>query len=190
MRRHIAASVILAAVCVSGTACTGSRPGGTDPSAADPTTPVVAAPATTTNDAPPPDPKPVSTGKCPYLDTDWIAFTNGQHVAKVQLSADTPHPACFFLRPDGGFDVMVQVFTGSPKAANALVNRVAPVATSDKASDPAGWTGGEESFGKTDGAVYAVRKEGTGTAVVVKVDQAQTYKAKLIAEKAIQTLGL
>lgn len=190
MRRHIAASVILAAVCVSGTACTGARPGGTDPSAADSTSQVTAAPATTTNDAPPPDPKPVSTGKCPYLDTDWIAFTNGQHVGKVQLSADTPHPACFFLRADGEVDVLVQVFTGSAKAANALIDRVAPVATSDKATEPSGWTGGSESFGKTKGAVYAVRKEGTGTAVVVKVNQAQTYKAKLIAQKAIETLGL
>lgn len=183
--------MIVAVVCVSATACAGANAGGTDSTApASPATGQPSAPTSAPNDQPPPEPKPTAQGPCPYLQTAWVEDANGQHIQKVEISADTPHPACFFVRPDGEVDVTVQVFSGTPKAANALVNRAAPVATSAPTNEPAGWSGGLESFGKTKGAVYAVRKEGTGIAVVVQTNQAQTFKAKRIAEQAIQQLRL
>jgi len=66
------------------------------------------------------------------------------------------------------------------------VDRVAPVATANPAQLPDGWTGGSQA---TDGgAVFAVAKG--GTAVVVTTNQAQTIKAKRVAEKTIAELGL
>ena len=89
-----------------------------------------------------------------------MADSNGQHVSKVRVSADKPHPACFFYRPDGKIQLTVQVYVGDAKTATALVNKVAPVETSNPASDPTGWKGGDEST--DDGAVYAVSKGSGG----------------------------
>ncbi|HEY0637775.1 MAG TPA: DUF2020 domain-containing protein [Pseudonocardiaceae bacterium] len=148
-----------------------------------------AVPATTTAAAPavpPPDPQPVRDGTCPYLDSDFAAETNGQHVGRVRLSADEP-PACFFYRSDGGEQLRVRVLTGAdPAVAKALVDQLAPIATSDPASFPGGWEGGKQPT--DNGAVVAVAKE--GTAVVVVTNQQQTIKAVRIAEQAIETLGL
>lgn len=185
----VGASLLFAALATVVTGCS-ARPGAADPAAGPSAAPASAVAPPTANDMPPLEPTPAREGTCPYLSTAWVETANGQHVQKVELSADSTHPACFFLRPDGQIDVTVQVFTGTPKAANALVNRAAPVDTSSPAGEPAGWTGGLESFGKAKGAVYAVRKEGTGTAVVVTTNQAQTIKAKRIAEETIANLGL
>ena len=60
------------------------------------------------------------------------------------------------------------------------------MATSDPAKLTDGWSGGSQSS-KT-GAVFAVAKE--GTAIVINTNQAQTIKAKRVAEKAIEALNL
>jgi len=134
----------------------------------------------------PPSPQPAREAKCPYLDSAFIADANGQRVGKVRVSADTPTPACFFYRSDGKLQLTAQVYAGDPGAAKALVDRSAPVATSNPAELPAGWSGGSQS---TDsGAVFAVAKG--GSAVVITTNQAQTIKAKRVAEKAIAALGL
>jgi UPF0176 protein len=136
--------------------------------------------------APAPQPEPSVDAKCPYLDSSFIADANGQRVGRVRLSTDTPHPACFFYRQDGKLQLSTQVYVGDADQAKALVDRVAPVATSNPAQLPDGWAGGAQA---TDsGAVFAVTKD--GTAVVVTTNQAQTIKAKRVAEKTIAALGL
>jgi hypothetical protein len=134
----------------------------------------------------PPSPKPSLDGTCPYLQTDFVADANGQHVGKVRLSADKPHPACFFYRPDGSLQLTARVYVGNPGAAKALVDQVAPVATSNPANLDGGWQGGSQPTG--DGAVYAVAKG--GDAIVVTTNQKQTIKGRRVAEEVISTLRL
>jgi UPF0176 protein len=143
--------------------------------------------AGTTEVALPPELVPVRDGTCPYLQTQFVADTNGQRVSRVRLSADKPHPACFFYRPDGGEQLRVTVLVGvDPAVAEAVVDRAAPVASSDPATLPGGWQGGRQPT--TTGAVFAVAK--AGSAVVVVTNQKQTIKASRIAEQAITALRL
>jgi UPF0176 protein len=137
-------------------------------------------------DSLPPDPQPGATEDCPYLGSEFVAESNGQHVSKVRVSADQPHPACFFYRPDGKVQLTVRVYVGDAKTATALVNKAAPVDTSNPASDPSGWKGGYLS--SDDGAVYAVAKG--ASAVVVTTNQKQSVKARTVAKKAIAALKL
>lgn len=143
-------------------------------------------PPTSTVAQPPPSPVPAADGKCPYLENSFVAQANGQKVGKVKVSSDKPHPACFFYRSDGKIQLTVQVFVGEPGPAKALVDQAAPVATSDPAKLSTGWTGG--SLSTKTGAVFAVAKQ--GSAVVINTNQAQTIKAKRVAEQAIEALGL
>lgn len=134
----------------------------------------------------PPDPQPAETGDCPYLDSQFVADSNGQHVSKVRVSADQPHPACFFYRPDGKVQLTVRVYVGDAKTATALVNKAAPVDSSNPASDPTGWKGGYLS--SDDGAVYAVAKG--PAAVIASTNQKQSVKARTVVKKAIAALKL
>jgi UPF0176 protein len=134
----------------------------------------------------PGEPKPSGDGPCPYLDTQFVMDANGQHVTAVKVSADKPHPACFFYRPDGSLQLTVQVYVGDAATAKAVVDKAAPVKTSNPATAPEGWNGG--SMPTDEGAVYAVAKG--GDAVVTTTNQEQTIKARRITEQAIETLGL
>ncbi len=134
----------------------------------------------------PPDPQPGATEDCPYLGSEVVAEANGQHVSKVRVSADQPHPACFFYRPDGKVQLTVRVYVGDAKTATALVNKAAPVDSSNPASDPAGWKGGYLST--DDGAVYAVAKG--PAAVIASTNQKQSVKARTVVKKAIAALKL
>ncbi|MGH3438411.1 MAG: DUF2020 domain-containing protein [Sciscionella sp.] len=150
--------------------------------------PTPAPAATTATTAPvsaPAAPKPVQTADCPYLRNSTVADANGQRVYHVKVSAGDP-PACFFYRADGRLQLSIWVYHGEPKAAQAIIDRAAPVATSDKATEPAGWTGGSQPTGS--GAVYAVLKG--GDAVVVRTNQDQTIKARELATDAISALHL
>ncbi|MEV6440630.1 DUF2020 domain-containing protein [Amycolatopsis sp. NPDC051716] len=134
----------------------------------------------------PPDPQPGATEDCPYLGSEVVAEANGQHVSKVRVSADQPHPACFFYRPDGKIQLTVRVYVGDAKTATALVNKAAPVDSSNPASDPSGWKGGYLST--DDGAVYAVAKG--PAAVIASTNQKQSVKARTVVKKAIAALKL
>ncbi|MBC6449233.1 DUF2020 domain-containing protein [Actinokineospora xionganensis] len=150
----------------------------------------VGAPASTVTEPPsaqaPPAPEPVADGPCPYLESTAVADANGQRVTKVRISADKPHPACFFYRPDGTVQLTVRIYLGEPAIATAIVDEAAPRATSDPARSPQGWEGGSLSGEK--GAVYAVAKD--KAAVVVTSNQAQTIKARRIVEAVVAELGL
>jgi UPF0176 protein len=134
---------------------------------------------------PPAAPRPTKAGPCPYLDQTFIEDTNGQRVGDIKTSKGKP-PACFFFRPDGSVQMMVRVYKGEPAVAKALVDQYAPVETSNPAELTGGWSGGAQPT--DDGAVYAVAKD--GEAVVVTTNQEQTIKAKVVAQKAIESLGL
>jgi hypothetical protein len=181
VRRLRMVTVLVPGVLVVGVVAAGCGGAGAGPA----TTTTVAAPRTTTPAVPPPDPVPATDGPCPYLDTQFVADTNGQHVSKVRLSADQPHPACFFYRGNDVEQLRVQIVVADPFVAKAAVDKAAPVATSDPATLPGGWDGGKQP---TDtGAVFAVAK--AGTAVIVITNQRQTIKASRIAEQAITALG-
>ena len=172
-----AAGLVFLAGCATQTAGSAS-PAGT-----------VARPPASTVAAPPlpPEPTPAGRAPCPYLDDDFVAQTNGQRVGRTAVSADKPHPACFFYRPDGSEQLRVQVVVAvDPATAKALVDRAAPVDTSDPATLPGGWEGGKQPTGS--GAVFAVYKG--GAAVVVASNQRQTIKVSRIAEQVISALRL
>ena len=176
-------AVILCAPLLVAACGTQSQAGVPTPRASEPT---AQQPTTTTPAPPPASPEPTANGPCPYLPTNFVQDANGQRVSKVRISADKPNPACFFYRADGKIQLTAWVFSGDPKQAKALVDQAAPVATANPAELPGGWTGGAQA---TDtGAVYAVAK--AGTAIVITTNQEQTIKAKRVAEKAIETLGL
>ncbi|OZM72607.1 hypothetical protein CFN78_13260 [Amycolatopsis antarctica] len=145
------------------------------------------APEPSTSAAPelPPEPEPTASGPCPYLDEAFVADANGQMVSKVQTSADTPHPACFFYTLGGKLQLTVRVYSGDPAVATALVDQAAPVDTSNPANEPAGWKGGYQAV--ESGSVYAVAKE--GNAVLVTGNQEQSIKARTVATQAIAGLG-
>jgi UPF0176 protein len=174
MRRTMLALGITAALT---TACSQ-----TSPSAPTSTTPT----ATTATPAQlPPDPQPASAGPCPYLTDTFVANANGQRVSKVQTSADKPHPTCFFYALTGELQLTVRVYSGDPSVAKALVDKAAPVDTSNPA-DRAGWRGGYQST--EGGAVYAVAK--SGAAIIVTSNQKLTVKARTVAEQVIAALAL
>lgn len=175
MRRLVLA---LGALAVTATGCA------QQPTA--PAAPASAPPATSAVAQPPADPQPTGPGPCPYLGTSFVADANGQHVSKVQTSSDEPHPACFFYALNGKLQLTVRVYVGDPAVATALVDKAAPLSSSDPANDPPGWQGG---YQPTDtGAVYAVAKG--GAAVVVTTNQKQTVKARTVAEQTISALSL
>lgn len=133
-----------------------------------------------------PAPRPVAEGQCDYLPAGAVEAVNGERVGAVQISADRPYPACFFLRGDGAVQLRSWIVVDTPEVARATVDAVAPVATSDLAELPGGWSGGSQPT--ADGAVFAVARH--GTAVVVTTNQHQTISARRIAGQVIATLGL
>lgn len=140
---------------------------------------------TTTPATPPPRPEPAKAADCPYLHTATVADTNGQRVTAVKVSSDDP-AACFFYTYGDEQQMSVWIYQGSRDVAGAIVDRATPVAKSNKASSPSGWTGGR--MATDSGAVYAVLSG--GTAVVVTTNQHQTVKAREIAEDTISALHL
>lgn len=186
MRRcHVAIGLLLA---LAGTACATQAAGTAIPvTAGTPVVPPSSRPASTQPPPPPPEPTPARRAPCPYLEDEFIEQTNGQRVGKTQISADEPYPACFFYRSDGNEQLRVRVVSGlEPATARAMVDRAAPVDSSDPATLPGGWEGGKQP---TDsGAVFAVYKG--GAAVIVVGNQQQTIKVSRIAEQVITELNL
>lgn len=183
MRRAALSAPLLLAAAALVTACGPASPTAQAPTSTAPTTtsaPPVAAPPLPTSEG-------AKVGSCPYLDKVTAENANGQHVttAKILTPAGQTEPTCFFYRPDGNWQLTVWVYSGSPEVAKAIVNQQAPVATSNPATDPAGWTGGSEAT--KDGAIYAVAKG--GHAVVAISNQKQTIKTRVITEHVVAQLG-
>lgn len=129
---------------------------------------------------------------CPYLDTEWVAQTNGQKVTGVGVDTRFEPPACQFWSypPEPQLTVIVRHME-SPERAMEVVDWAAPIAFTDPADDPAGWNGGRHGGGDVPdriGAAYSVAK-GT-TAVTVFTNQDESVKAQTVAEAVIENLGL
>ncbi|MCT1450501.1 DUF2020 domain-containing protein [Corynebacterium sp. p3-SID1194] len=129
---------------------------------------------------------------CPYLETQFVAETNGQKVTASGTDERFDTPACvFWSYPDEPQLQVIVRHTGSAEEARAVVDHFAPVDLTDLAEDPAGWSGGRAGGGVIPGAVggvYAVAKD--AVAIVVLTNQKESVKAQLIAEQAIANLSL
>lgn len=181
MRTRVLAALAIGLAVFGGTAC--STPG--EPQA--PATSTVAAPAL------PFDLMPANPGgkedqtPCPYLETQWVADTNGQRMTGYGIDTRFDPPACvFYSYPDDPQLVALVRHEATEADAREVVDWAAPIATTDPAEEPAGWSGGRGGF--EDHSVYAVSK-GT-TAVVVFSNQGQSVKPQLVAEEIIRNLGL
>ncbi len=132
---------------------------------------------------------------CPYLSADVVSIITGQHHGQTKLVRLQPHPMCVFYRSDGGLMGSVRVVQAdNPAAAVAAVNQHVPIAGSQPASQPLGWTGGSmTSAGQmtqdsSAGSVYAVSKG--NIAVVAEEDESPSIKARVMAICAIYGLAL
>lgn len=154
--------------------------------------------ATITVTVPPPrataEPSP-TTGECPYLGADVVSDITGQHHGQTQLIRLDPHPMCVFYRSDGGRMGSVRVIqAASAAAASAAVDQHVPIAGSQPATQPAGWTGGSSTSpgqmtqDSQASSVYAVSKG--NIAIVAEEDESPSLKARLMAVCAIYGLGL
>lgn len=123
---------------------------------------------------------------CPYLDSQWVANTNGQRMIGQGIDTRFDTPACVFWSfPEEPQATVMIRHMPTIAAATAVVDWAAPIDTTEIVEEN-GWSGGR---GNTDaGAVYAVQKD--TVAVVVFSNQHQSVKAASIAQEAIKNLGL
>ena len=138
---------------------------------------------------PVPAPQPSADGPCHYLPAAAVQVANGERVVAVRISdtgPDRPQPACFFFAANGTVQLRTWILATTPQVARATVDAAAPVASSDLAQLPGGWSGGSQPT--ADGAVFAVSRQ--GTAVVITTNQRQTIGARRIAVQVIAALGL
>lgn len=126
-------------------------------------------------------------GECPYLDSQWIAETNGQRVTTQGIDNRFDTPACLIWSyPEEPQAVVVVRKMADEDAAIEVVDWAAPIKKTEPAEEPAGWSGGRGVVDER--AVYAVQKG--DVAVAVWSNQLQTFKAEKIAKEAIKNLGL
>lgn len=141
----------------------------------------------TTIAAVPSEPQPSEDADCPYLSETEVAQYNGQQVGKVRVSADQPHPSCFFYRGNGReLQARVWVYSGTAAVANQLINHAVPQPEKPPAELADGWRGGAQRT--STGAVFAVVKG--EHAIVVTTNQNRTIAAKRITEAAMVRLRL
>ncbi|MCQ9353261.1 DUF2020 domain-containing protein [Corynebacterium sp. 153RC1] len=129
--------------------------------------------------------------ECPYLDTQWVADTNGQRMTGVGIDTRFDTPACvFWSYPEEPQATVIVRHMPDQESAIRVVNWAAPIAETEPvnppADDPDGWMGGR--IGNEFGSKYAVQKG--NIAVVVFSNQNQSVKAESIALEAINRLGL
>ncbi|MEJ5928813.1 DUF2020 domain-containing protein [Corynebacterium sp. H128] len=125
--------------------------------------------------------------ECPYLDSQWVADTNGQRVLGAGIDERFDTPACVFWSYAEEPQLTVLVRRMSTEAeAEEVVNWAAPIASTEPAEEPAGWTGGR--MGSPGRSLYAVYRG--NTAVVTISNQDQSFKAELVAKEVIKNLGL
>ena len=130
--------------------------------------------------------------ECPYLDTDWVARTNGQRVTGVGTDTRFDTPACqFWSYPEEPQLTVLVRHMDSVEDARAVVDFVAPVDLTQPATLPGGWDGGRHGGGDVPGrigAAYAVAKG--PTAVAVFTNQHESVKAETVAKEVIANLAL
>jgi hypothetical protein len=116
------------------------------------------------------------TGVCPYVGSEQVAETVGQHIDRSTVTPTRPHPGCSFYRPNGeqAADIQVSVL---PTAVAAQAKAVALGGHSANPISNVG-DGGVVALTPT-GAVLAVSK---GKAlVVIRINQRISLEAREIA---------
>lgn len=197
--RRLGAGLLGAALVLSGCTPAVQGPGaGEDASPVPDTLAPAAAPGPAPDQGLPVDALPDVPGgrdngtQCPYLDSEWVAETNGQRITGVGVDERFDTPACVFWSYPEAPQVQVIVRQlPDEEQAIAVVDWAAPVEHTEPADQPAGWMGGRGGAGMVpgrDGAVYAVQSG--PVAVVVFSNQEQSFKAEQIALEAITNLGL
>lgn len=128
-----------------------------------------------------------ATTPCPYLDTNWVADTNGQKVTTQGIDERFDTPACVFwsYQEEPQLQVIVRHMSDEQQAVD-VVNWAAPINETEPAEEPEGWSGGR--LGSEGRSIYAVQKG--SVAVVVFSNQAQSIKVELVAKEVIARLGL
>ena len=144
--------------------------------------PVEALPATDRNDW----------TECPYLDTEWVAQTNGQRVTGVGIDTRFDTPACqFWSYPEEPQLTVIVRHMASPQESMAVVDWATPVDFTAPADQPPGWNGGRHGGGEVPDRIGAAYSVARGThAVTVFTNQDESVKAQRVAERVIATLEL
>ena len=126
---------------------------------------------------------------CPYLDTQWVADTNGQRMTGFGVDNRFETPACVFwsFPEEPQLTVIVRTMDTEDDAI-AVVDWAAPIDSTEPAEEPSGWSGGRSGSTDGSGALYAVQKG--NSAVVVFSNQDQSLKAQLVAAEVIKNLAL
>lgn len=130
--------------------------------------------------------------ECPYLDTDWVAQTNGQRVTGVGIDSRFDTPACqFWSYPEEPQLTVIVRHMASPQESMAVVDWATPVDFTAPADQPPGWNGGRHGGGEVPNRIGAAYSVARGThAVTVFTNQDESVKAQRVAEQVIATLGL
>ncbi|MFR9854026.1 DUF2020 domain-containing protein [Corynebacterium striatum] len=124
---------------------------------------------------------------CPYLDSQWVADTNGQRMTRVAVDQRFKTPACIFWSyPEDPQATVIVREMPSVEEARAVVDWAAPIDSTEPAEFD-GWSGGRGVF-EDSYSVFAVQKD--NKAVLVWSNQAQTLKAELITKETIKNLTL
>lgn len=144
--------------------------------------PVEALPATSRSDW----------NECPYLDTQWVAETNGQLVTGVGLDTSFTPPACqFWSYPEEPQLTVIVRDMGTEERAREVVDWAAPVDFTQPASLEGGWEGGRHGGGDVPGRIGAAYSVSKGArAVTVFTNQDESVKAEMVAAEVIANLGL
>ena len=134
-------------------------------------------------------------GDCPYLSAAVIRNITGQRTGQTRLVHLTPQPMCIFYRSDGSELGRIRIIkAATPRAAVAAVDQHVPIAGSQPATQPPGWSGGSNTTpgqmtqNSTGESVYAVSR--AGVAVVAQENESPSLKARTMAVCAIYGLGL
>ncbi|GAB3595015.1 hypothetical protein CFAEC_12955 [Corynebacterium faecale] len=191
--------LLTSVIALSVAGCTTEPPVAEQPIAEDPATAEPAPPLTSevapVVDGLPADALPEVPGgrgaweACPYLDTEWVAETNGQRVTGLGVDERFSTPACVFWSypEEPQLTVLVREMASVDEAI-AVVDWAAPIDSTEPAEEPLDWSGGRRGGSAESGALYAVQKD--SVAVVVFTNQDQSLKAQLVAEEVIGNLGL
>ncbi|OEY04545.1 hypothetical protein A0K93_06760 [Corynebacterium sp. BCW_4722] len=130
--------------------------------------------------------------ECPYLDTQWVANTNGQRVTGVGVDERFDPPACqFWSYPEEPQLTVIVRDMGTEERAREEVDWAAPVDHTQPASLDGGWEGGRHGGGDVPGRIGAAFSVSKGPrAVTVFTNQDESVKAEMVAAEVIANLGL
>lgn len=146
-----------------------------------------AAPASDSSTAAPAPTTQATDEPCPYLDTEFVKDTIGQHLSKVTVTTVTPAPGplpqCDFARPDGAIAATVSTTTvsGAAEAMN-LALQFAPDGNPVSAGE-----GGSVLIKRGGNETVLAAYQGTAL-VYVTINQESSLEATEIATQVLTAI--